>query len=70
MSRKQYDTYNFEFYPESSDTPIRLSFDINADEGLHCAQLHRMYKAFAYALGYSPNSIEKYFGEDSNDWLD
>ena len=67
MSDKFKDTYTFELWPEDNDvTPIRLSFDAN---DLHCAQLHKMCKAFAYALGYHPDSIEKYFGPDSDDWL-
>lgn len=65
MSNK--DTYNFEFYPDNdTETPVRLSFDA---EDLSCAQLHQMCKAFAYALGYTPNTIEKYFGPDKDDWL-
>ena len=62
-------TYNFECYPDNKNSiNTRLSFDINED--LHCAKFHRMCKAFALALGYHPDTVEKYFGEDSDDDLD
>ena len=61
------DTYNFEFYPADEDmTTVRLSFDKN---DLNCAEFHKMCKRFAIALGYNPNTVEKYFGPDSDDWL-
>ena len=69
MSDKQFDTFNFEFYPASNEIPVRLSFDVDVDEGLRCGQFHHMCKAFAYALGYQPATIKKYFGEDREDWL-
>lgn len=60
-------TYNFEFYPANDiENSVRLSFDV---DDLPCGQLHKMCKAFAYALGYLPTTIEKYFGPDKDDWL-
>lgn len=61
--------YEFSFYPddESVEQPVQLSFE-EPDDGLHCAKFHRMCKAFAYALGYQNETIERYFGEDS--WED
>jgi len=65
------DTINFEYWPHDKNedsTPTRLSFDVK--EGLHCAALHKMCKAFALALGYTPQTVERYFGEDSDDdWM-
>ena len=60
-------TYNFEFWPHNDiETPVRLSFDVN---DLHCSQFHQMCKKFARALGYAPQTIERYFGPDRDDWL-
>ena len=60
-------TYNFEFYPENDvEHPVRLSFEAN---GVHCSEFHHMCKAFAIALGYHPNTVEKYFGPDRDYWL-
>lgn len=62
-------TYNFEFYPDAPELDsVRVSFDIQED--LHCAKLHRMCKAFALALGYHSDTVEKYFGHDSFDDMD
>lgn len=63
MSR---DTYNFEFYPADEndwETPVRLSFDI--EEGAHLSKIHTACKAFAFALGYAAESVEKMFGPDT-----
>lgn len=60
-------TYNFEFWPSNEiETPTRLSFDAN---DVHCSEFHQMCKAFAVALGYAPQTVEKYFGPDRDDWL-
>lgn len=60
-------TYNFEFWPSNEiETPTRLSFDAN---DVHCSEFHQMCKAFAVALGYTPQTVEKYFGPDRDDWL-
>ena len=64
---KEKDLYSFEFYPADDDsTSISLSF--NATD-LHCAELHKMCKTFALALGFQPKTVDLYFGEDKYDWL-
>ena len=60
-------TYNFEFWPQNEiETPVRLSFEAN---NVRCSEFHHMCKAFAIALGYTPSTVEKYFGPDKVDWL-
>ena len=64
---KEKDLYSFEFYPADDDaTSITLSFNAVA---LHCAELHKMCKTFALALGSQPETVDLYFGEDKDDWL-
>ena len=42
---------------------MRLSFDI--EEGAHLSKIHAACKAFALALGYAAESVEKMFGPDT-----
>lgn len=64
---KEKDLYSFEFYPADDDsTSITLSFNATA---LCCAELHKMCKTFALALGYQPETVNLYFGENNYDWL-
>lgn len=62
------DTYNFEYYPgdEQYDTAVRLSFD---SDYTSLEEFSNMCRAFAIALGYAPQTVEKYFGPDRNNWL-
>lgn len=60
--------YEFTFYPGDErgyEDYVSLTFE--APEGLHAAAFHRMCKKFGLALGYAPETIERYFGEDSDD---
>jgi len=59
------DTYNFEYWPDGSNEftkPVRLSFDTNYD--IDFKDFCGMCKAFAYALGYASETIDRYFRED------
>ena len=43
------------------DSRIELNFTENDDE-MNCAKFHDFCKRFAYACGYMPSTIEKFFG--------
>lgn len=58
--------YEFNYYPNDKSEHI-INLEFYATEGLHCAALQRMCKAFAYALGYNSKTIDEYFGEDRYD---
>ena len=53
-------TLEFRQY-NSDDTTVELSFIENEDE-MNCAKFHDLCKRFAYACGYMPSTIEKFFG--------
>ena len=62
------DTFNFEFWPDEHnehEIPMRLSFDMRPN--LYCCEIHRMCRAFALALGYTLETVDKYFGPESFD---
>lgn len=54
-------TISFSFYPEHYPD-VDLSFHCNED--LSFDELVDYFKRFAVAMSYSPQTIEKYLGED------
>lgn len=54
-------TLSFSFYPEHYPD-VDLSFHCNED--LSFDELVDYFKRFAVAMSYSPQTIEKYLGED------
>lgn len=59
------------FFYESADDgevdkEIHMGFDTYG--GIHISEFHRMCKRFAYVMGFAPENVEKYFGEDT--WED
>lgn len=64
------DRYEFTYWPgdeEGYADYVCLTYE--APEGIHAAAFHRMCKKFGLALGYAPETIERYFGPDSDDDL-
>lgn len=59
MSNKKI-TVEFRLYVDETDDKTKLSFC--TDENMSLATLHGFCKAFAYALGFTEKSIERYFG--------
>lgn len=54
---------NYEFREwHDDDCVIELNFTENEDE-MNCARFHDFCKKFAIAIGYMPNTVEKFFGE-------
>lgn len=57
------DKVTIEFHEYHSDgTVVNLIFDEDDNE-MNCARFHDLCKRFAYAAGYMPETIEKFFGE-------
>lgn len=53
--------YSFSEY-RADDTNVSFDFTENEDE-MNCARFHDYCKRFAIAIGYLPETVEKYFGE-------
>ena len=47
--------------PLGADENFTLTFEYNAEEGLQCDELVKMCRAFAGALGFHSNTIERSF---------
>lgn len=58
-------TYEFRVY-NSDDTTIELEF-VEEEDAMNCARFHDFCKRFAYACGYMPSTIQKFFGPTQYD---
>lgn len=60
--------YEFTFYPgEDNEYEHYTCLTLEAPEGLHAADFHRMCRNFALVLGYAPETIDEYFGPERDD---
>ena len=59
----------FNYYPDdrSCERQVNLSFEVDND--MHAAEFHRFCRYFGIVLGYAPETIDKYFGDESDDDL-
>ena len=62
-------TFKIETSEGSYNEPAELIFPITFT-GMNISEFHDKCKRFALALGYHPNTIEKYFGETDTGYLE
>ena len=55
-------TYSFSEWQEEYGKHISLDF-VEDDDKMNCYRFHDLCKRFAIAIGYTPNVVEKIFGE-------
>lgn len=63
-------TLEFNLYPDDDcEYQHRTTLSVEVSEDMHCAEFHRLCRYFGIALGYAPETIDKYFGDESDDDL-
>ena len=59
---------NYSFtHTDENGVMTSLSFTVPESGGVHISSIHRMCYTFTLALGYAEKSVEKYFGEISDE---
>ena len=73
VSSKMKDRIEMSIYPDDNSPAahVELGFEVDSED-FHIATLHRYCRYFALCLGFAPESVDKYFGEETDDdfWRD
>lgn len=57
----------FNFYPDDRSNMRAVNLGVDVEDDMHIATIHRLCRYFAMCLGYTPETVNKYFGEEHDD---
>ena len=62
-------TIGFTRYDEKNEFAADVDLTFRTTSGMTLGELHSFCERFALVLGYNPETVEEYFGEDQEDMI-